>query len=47
MLVITERQEWTKKASEYCDRVENPRKSADVQRQLDSVQSALKEREKR
>ncbi|EIN12535.1 P-loop containing nucleoside triphosphate hydrolase protein [Punctularia strigosozonata HHB-11173 SS5] len=39
--------EWTAKAEKYCERVERPRKTADVQRQLDSVQAALKEREER
>ncbi|CAL1712529.1 unnamed protein product [Somion occarium] len=38
---------WTGKAEEYCERFPNPRKVADVQRNLDSVQNALKEREKR
>ncbi|KAL4080728.1 P-loop containing nucleoside triphosphate hydrolase protein [Scleroderma citrinum] len=39
--------DWTAHAQEYCDRVENPRKVAEVQRQLESVQTALKERERR
>ncbi|KAF9241146.1 P-loop containing nucleoside triphosphate hydrolase protein [Melanogaster broomeanus] len=38
---------WTARAEEYCPRVENPRKVAEVQRLLDSVQAALKERERR
>ncbi|KAI0061628.1 P-loop containing nucleoside triphosphate hydrolase protein [Artomyces pyxidatus] len=38
---------WTAKAEEYCARVENPRKAEEVQRNLDSVQKALKDREKR
>lgn len=40
-------QDWTERAQEYCDRVESPRKVAEVQRQLESVQTALKERERR
>ncbi|KAG6333300.1 hypothetical protein ID866_5787, partial [Astraeus odoratus] len=39
--------EWSARAQQYCDRVENPRKVTEVQRQLDSVQTALKERERR
>ncbi|KAI6129762.1 hypothetical protein EDD16DRAFT_1689974 [Pisolithus croceorrhizus] len=39
--------DWTARAQEYCDPVENPRKVAVVQRQLESVQTALKERERR
>lgn len=38
---------WSEHAEKYCERVENPRKVAEVQRQLDSVQEALKERERR
>ena len=38
---------WSEHAEKYCERVENPRKVAEVQRQLDSVQAALKERERR
>ncbi|KAF9523413.1 hypothetical protein CPB83DRAFT_690784 [Crepidotus variabilis] len=38
---------WTAKAAEFCEQVLNPRKTAEVQRQLESVQNALKEREKR
>lgn len=37
---------WSEHAEKYCERVENPRKVAEVQRQLDSVQVALKERER-
>ncbi|KDR83091.1 hypothetical protein GALMADRAFT_238908 [Galerina marginata CBS 339.88] len=37
---------WRKKALEYCTQVPNPRKTEEVQRHLDSVQKALKEREK-
>ncbi|KIM63353.1 hypothetical protein SCLCIDRAFT_24251 [Scleroderma citrinum Foug A] len=39
--------DWTARAQEYRDRVQNPRKVTEVQRQLDSVQAALKERERR
>lgn len=38
---------WSEHAAKYCERFENPRKVAEVQRQLDSVQAALKERERR
>ncbi|KAF8157852.1 hypothetical protein B0H34DRAFT_706410 [Crassisporium funariophilum] len=38
---------WTEKAAEYCEQVPNPRKPEEVKRHLDSVQKALKEREKR
>ncbi|KAK0188177.1 hypothetical protein F5146DRAFT_1104896 [Armillaria mellea] len=38
---------WTAKAADYCDRVETTRRSDDIQRNLDTVQQALKEREKR
>ncbi|KAG6377141.1 P-loop containing nucleoside triphosphate hydrolase protein [Boletus reticuloceps] len=38
---------WSEQAESYCERYENPRKVAEVQRQLDSVQAALKERERR
>lgn len=38
---------WSEHAEKYCERVENPRKVGEVQRQLDSVQAALKERERR
>ncbi|KAK0487309.1 P-loop containing nucleoside triphosphate hydrolase protein [Armillaria novae-zelandiae] len=40
-------QAWTAKAADYCDRVETTRRSDEIQRNLDSVQQALKEREKR
>ncbi|KAH9925422.1 P-loop containing nucleoside triphosphate hydrolase protein [Epithele typhae] len=40
-------EQWTKKALEYCERVENPRMPDVVQRNLQAVQAALKEREKR
>jgi hypothetical protein len=40
-------QEWTNKATEYCERVENPRKVALVQRLLDAAQNALKSSEKK
>ncbi|TFY75234.1 hypothetical protein EWM64_g8778 [Hericium alpestre] len=38
---------WTSKALEYCERVENPRKAAEVELQLNSVKKALEEREKK
>ncbi|KAG2151338.1 P-loop containing nucleoside triphosphate hydrolase protein [Suillus clintonianus] len=38
---------WTTGAEEYCERVENPRKVDAVERTLESVQKALKERERR
>ncbi|KAG1884988.1 P-loop containing nucleoside triphosphate hydrolase protein [Suillus subluteus] len=38
---------WTTSAEEYCERVENPRKVDVVERTLESVQKALKERERR
>lgn len=37
-------QEWTAKALAYCPRVENPRKPDEVERQLHSLNSALKSR---
>ncbi|EJD06049.1 P-loop containing nucleoside triphosphate hydrolase protein [Fomitiporia mediterranea MF3/22] len=39
---------WTRHAEEFCDgkRVENPRKSTEVERELKSVQAALKQQEK-
>ena len=40
-------QVWTEKATNYCERVPNPRKADIVQRNLEAVQAALKEREKR
>jgi hypothetical protein len=40
-------QDWTKGAEQYCERFPNPRKVHIVKRNLDSVQAALKEREKR
>ncbi|TFK52189.1 P-loop containing nucleoside triphosphate hydrolase protein [Heliocybe sulcata] len=40
-------EDWTAKAEEYCNRFENPREVAEVQRDLDSVQAALKQREKK
>ncbi|KAI0789611.1 P-loop containing nucleoside triphosphate hydrolase protein [Abortiporus biennis] len=43
----TEFQNWTDKALQYCERYPNPRSVEDVQRNLQSVQNALKEREKR
>lgn len=44
---LTFSQAWTEKAAEFCERYENPRAADVVQRNLDSVQAALKEREKR
>ncbi|KAF9221585.1 P-loop containing nucleoside triphosphate hydrolase protein [Gyrodon lividus] len=38
---------WTERAEEYCPRVEDPRKVAELQRHLESVQAALNERERR
>ena len=40
-------QVWTEKATNYCERVPDPRKADIVQRNLEAVQAALKEREKR
>jgi hypothetical protein len=37
---------WTKAAEQICPRVENVRKAATVKRNLESVQAALKDREK-
>ncbi|KZT28345.1 P-loop containing nucleoside triphosphate hydrolase protein [Neolentinus lepideus HHB14362 ss-1] len=39
--------DWTTKAEQYCDRVDNPRGVEVVKRNLESVQAALKEREKK
>ncbi|KAG0704264.1 P-loop containing nucleoside triphosphate hydrolase protein [Suillus ampliporus] len=44
---LTFYQNWTTGAEEYCERVENPRKVDVVERNLESVQKALKERERR
>ncbi|EKM51961.1 uncharacterized protein PHACADRAFT_102496 [Phanerochaete carnosa HHB-10118-sp] len=44
--VQMEFKEWSEKAQRFCERIENPRKVQDIQRQLESVQRALKEREK-
>lgn len=44
---ITKAQNWTAGAEEYCERVPDPRDAAVVQRNLESVQTALKERERR
>ncbi|KAI0269879.1 P-loop containing nucleoside triphosphate hydrolase protein [Gloeopeniophorella convolvens] len=38
---------WTTSAEKYCERVPHPRKAEVVQRNLDSVHAALKERERR
>ena len=46
-LICPCRQNWTQKALQYCARWENPRKADEVQRNLDAVQAALREREKR
>ncbi|KAL1668799.1 P-loop containing nucleoside triphosphate hydrolase protein [Schizophyllum commune] len=43
----TEYKSWTAKALEYCPRVENPRKVADIERSIQAMSSALKERERR
>ncbi|KAF9564177.1 P-loop containing nucleoside triphosphate hydrolase protein [Agrocybe pediades] len=45
-VVQQEFENWTEKAKEYCEEVPNPRKTEEVQRHLDSLQKALKEREK-
>ncbi|KZT64630.1 P-loop containing nucleoside triphosphate hydrolase protein [Daedalea quercina L-15889] len=45
--VEKEFQNWTAKALQYCERWPNPRKAEEVQRNLDAVQAALREREKR
>ncbi|KAL1950788.1 hypothetical protein VTO73DRAFT_5912 [Trametes versicolor] len=42
-----EYQAWSAKASKYCDPVPNPRKVDAVQRNLEAVQAALAERERR
>ncbi|KAI9443259.1 P-loop containing nucleoside triphosphate hydrolase protein [Lactarius indigo] len=46
-VVQAEFENWTAEAEQYCTRVDNPRKVQVVQRNLDSVQAALKERERR
>ncbi len=38
---------WTQKAADYCERFPNPRKVEVVQRNLEAVQAALKDRERR
>ncbi|KAH9980223.1 hypothetical protein BGW80DRAFT_1274148 [Lactifluus volemus] len=45
-LVQQEFENWTKAAEQICPRVENVRKAATVKRNLESVQAALKDREK-
>lgn len=45
--VQTEFESWRGKASQFCEQFDNPRKAELVQRNLDSVQNALREREKR
>jgi hypothetical protein len=46
-VVETTFQEWTAKASEYCERFEDPRPPEEVKRLLESVQKALEDRRKR
>ncbi|KJA20562.1 hypothetical protein HYPSUDRAFT_142094 [Hypholoma sublateritium FD-334 SS-4] len=46
-VVVEEFNNWSVKAADYCEQVPNPRKTEEVQRNLDSVLKALKEREKR
>ncbi|TRM64138.1 hypothetical protein BD626DRAFT_401409 [Schizophyllum amplum] len=46
-VLTTEFREWTKKALEYCPRVENPRKVSEIERNLSAMQHSLKERERR
>ncbi|KDQ62666.1 hypothetical protein JAAARDRAFT_54572 [Jaapia argillacea MUCL 33604] len=46
-LLQEEYESWSEKAERYCARVETKRKAEEVQRNLDSVQAALKEREKK
>ncbi|KAL6302861.1 P-loop containing nucleoside triphosphate hydrolase protein [Sparassis latifolia] len=43
----TEFEQWTAKATEYCEHFESPRKAEDVQKNLEAVQTALREREKK
>ncbi|KAI0700048.1 P-loop containing nucleoside triphosphate hydrolase protein [Cerioporus squamosus] len=45
--VQAEFETWTQKAADYCERVPNPRKVEAVQRNLEAVQAALKDRERR
>ena len=40
-------QTWTGKAREYCEQWSEPRKVAEVQKNLEAIQRALQEREKR
>jgi len=46
-ILETEFENWTAKALEYCEQVPTPRKVEDVEKQLESVSKALKEREKK
>ncbi|KAL1744412.1 hypothetical protein HDZ31DRAFT_82675 [Schizophyllum fasciatum] len=43
----TEFTEWTQRALEYCPRVNNPRKVAEIDRNINAMQTSLKERERR
>ncbi|RDX50230.1 P-loop containing nucleoside triphosphate hydrolase protein [Lentinus brumalis] len=45
--VEAEFETWTQKAADYCERFPNPRKVEVVQRNLEAVQAALKDRERR
>ncbi|TFY54390.1 hypothetical protein EVJ58_g8895 [Rhodofomes roseus] len=45
--VQKEFEQWTEKALQYCKRWPNPRNADEVQRSLDAVHAALREREKR
>ncbi|KAF4606632.1 Structural maintenance of chromosomes protein 6 [Pleurotus pulmonarius] len=38
---------WTARAEEYCERVENPRKPDDIQKSINAVEQALKDRERK
>lgn len=40
-------QNWTARAEEYCERVENPRKPDDIQKSIKAVDQALADRERR
>ncbi|KAF9257497.1 P-loop containing nucleoside triphosphate hydrolase protein [Marasmius fiardii PR-910] len=42
----TEFQEWTNSALQYCERVKTTRKPEEIQKKIDSLQGALKKREK-
>lgn len=45
--MLTPAQAWTEKATSFCERFPNPRSAEEVQRNLEAVQHALREREKR